>query len=121
MNVTEAPPRESIHVKANAEGFDFFHLSSTSPLETMLTRLQALRAGIPEEYRASAKVYICGDLSYGDCHYSVTYLRPETDAEYAARVARVKHAEERTRAYRRKQYEELHKEFGEDSSAKTKP
>lgn len=51
---------------------------------------QAKLAEIPEEYRAEARCEIDSSSGYEDCHYGhilISYCRPETDEELAARIA----------------------------------
>ena len=72
-------------------------------------------ASIPEEYRASAKVEIDSVSSYENSSYAtikITYTRPETDAEWAGRVAENDARERRQAERERKEFERLRAKFG---------
>lgn len=58
-------------------------------LDEMIAALQAARADIPEEYRASAEVDCEPEYELGEYYsaLSVCYYRPETDAERQERLA----------------------------------
>lgn len=58
-------------------------------LDDVLASLQAIRASIPEEYRASATCEIGSESGYEGSHYAsieVNYSRPETDDEVRQRL-----------------------------------
>jgi hypothetical protein len=54
------------------------------------------------------------DYQFDSTYYELYRNRLETDREYNLRMSNEKLMEERAEAHRRKQYEELRKEFGND-------
>lgn len=59
---------------------------STMPFESFCEYVEELKARVPEEYMAGAKISITepGEVG-GDCHIIVSYKRLETDEENAKR------------------------------------
>ena len=65
------------------------------PLTQVIERLQAALSEIPEEYRDSAMFHVWASGDYAHAYLSVHYDRPESDEDYAARMAK-EAAERRT-------------------------
>jgi hypothetical protein len=85
---------------------------SSGTIEEFLKNIrEAFEENVPEEFRSVARLVIEGnsyDSWSAEGYIRVSWTRDETEAEEKIRVAQEKlHLE-----YRRKQYEQLKKEFG---------
>ncbi|TNC14948.1 hypothetical protein FF100_05070 [Methylobacterium terricola] len=69
---------------------------------------------IPESYQASATLDISSHLEYGDAvtEISISYYRPETDAELSARQAAANILAKQDEDRQRAEYERLRAKFG---------
>lgn len=76
----------------------------------MASQILSLLDKVPEEYRDSATIGV--DPEDGACTWTLSYERPETDAELQNRINIVRDAEQRQEAEARAQYERLKKTFG---------
>jgi len=68
--------------------------------------LQAVIASIPEEYRSVAEIEIDSTSGYKGSHYAtieISYRRPETDEEWAAREAAIERRAAEVEASERRQ------------------
>lgn len=84
------------------------------PLAGFIDWLKGQMAGIPKAFRASAKIKIDSTSGYEDSHYpsiEITYTRPETPEEIAARIAAHVEQIERRKQAKRAEYERLKAEF----------
>lgn len=86
-------------------------------LDTVIEQIRNfVNTNVPEEFRSTAYLHLDKEYEqYSDHVYGVlevTWQRPETDQELQMRDAQAKSSRE----YRRKQYEQLKKEFDNEHS-----
>jgi hypothetical protein len=70
---------------------------------------------VPEQYRSEAQIRTIGGGEYGnddDVRVVISYVHPETDAQWQARIAREKADIADSEARDRAQFERLRKKFG---------
>lgn len=96
------------------EQYDGGPFKFNGTLDEVILTLTEIRAGIPEQYRATATCEISSVLSYEDSTYAnikVTYLRPETDEECKVREDMARRQSDVVARYERTQYERLKAKF----------
>lgn len=105
--------RQKQVVVVNAEQYDPDF--PPTPLLEFQAWLEAMIEDIPEEYRGTATVEFDSAGSYYDSHYAkveISYYRPETDEEWAARRADVEARLAAQQNAERAAYEALKQKFG---------
>ena len=106
------------HDEHDSGPFDFGDSYKDGTLNRVIESLLALRAQVPKEYRETARCGF-GMRSQYDSSYvtiEVSYSRPETDAEWAARRANVEHRRQvyadQLAALERAEFDRLKAKFG---------
>jgi hypothetical protein len=85
-----------------------------APIEEFLAWVKRMESRIPDEYRDTATFQFTSEPSYYDSHYAkveVSYRRPETDEEWAARKADVARRQADDARREREQYEKMKAKF----------
>ena len=80
-------------------------------IKQILAHLQDLALSYGEDAVITRELEPYSD---GATYLSVRVARPESDEKMAARIAQEEHWEEQRQAARRRQFEELQREFGKD-------
>ena len=87
-------------------------VTAWSDEEWTFDEFMALMNSIPAEFRGTTKVAFEGGFYDSGCHFEVSYQRPETDEEMAARARKDAEYEADRLRSQRAQYEALKKKFG---------
>ncbi len=76
-----------------------------------IARLQKILEDIPEEFRATARLNIRAYGDYASASSSITFERPETDEELAARRSWLKSLDDESERRDRREFQRLKQKF----------